>query len=90
MEESGELRPKALVEASASPIGANRSPVTKTRLWVVKSHTTDPVVAAWQQNSPRQVIRHKELHLERSLEADKPPAIHSLLNCNMNHFVWLS
>lgn len=77
MEGSGGLRPKALIEASASPVGATRSPVTKTRLRVVKSQTSDPVVAAWQQNSPRQVIRHKELHLDKTIEQEIAPPVAS-------------
>ena len=77
LEDSGGLRPKALAEAQASPVGPSRSPVTKTRLRVVKSQTSDPVVAAWQQNSPRQVIRHKELRIERNVETEKPPQVTS-------------
>lgn len=53
---------------------AARSPVTKTRVRVVKSQTNDPVVAAWQV-SPRQSIKNKELTRQRSTEAEKPPPV---------------
>ena len=71
--EGGGLRVVKAVSSEGSPGQASRSPVTKTRLRVVKSEHTDPVVAAWQQNSPRQQLRTRELKLERHLEmADKP------------------
>lgn len=57
------LRPKTLAEMTVPPglnIGANRSPVTKTRLRVVKSEAADPVVAAWQQSSPRLLVKLRE------------------------------
>ena len=61
------LRPtKGLTEAAAGV--ATRSPVTKTRLRVVKSETSDPVVAAWQQSSPRQLTR-REVRVEKHLES---------------------
>lgn len=56
------LRPKQLTERSLSisgDHGAGRSPVIKTRLRVVKSKPSDPVVAAWQ-NSPREQTRPME------------------------------
>ena len=56
------LRPKHLAERSLSMSGdhaSGRSPVTKTRLRVVKSKPTDPVVAAWQ-NSPKEQHRPME------------------------------
>ena len=78
--EDGAIRPRALVEMSTSSVstGSNRSPVTKTRLRVVKSQTSDPVIAAWQ-SSPRQAIRHsqKELHKQRSIEEPNAPALSS-------------
>lgn len=58
----GVLRPKQLAERSFSVSGdhgAGRSPVVKTRLRVVKSKPSDPVVAAWQ-NSPREQTRPME------------------------------
>ena len=58
----GVLRPKQLAERSFSVSGdhgASRSPVVKTRLRVVKSKPSDPVVAAWQ-NSPRDQTRPME------------------------------
>ena len=58
----GVLRPKQLAERSLSVSGdhgAGRSPVVKTRLRVVKSKPSDPVVAAWQ-NSPREQTRPME------------------------------
>lgn len=58
----GVLRPKQLAERSLSMTTDNatgRSPVTKTRLRVVKSKPSDPVVAAWQ-NSPRDQSRPME------------------------------
>lgn len=70
MGEGGGLRPKTLVDMSVPP-GLNiasRSPVTKTRLRVVKSAAADPVVAAWQQSSPRPVVKLRELHLEKNIE----------------------
>lgn len=74
----GGLRPgplKNLGAGEASPKGmATRSPVTKTRLRVVKTQTADPVVAAWQQSSPRQVSRSREMRVDRQVEpAEKPP-----------------
>ena len=56
------LRPKHLAERSLSMSGdhaSGRSPVSKTRLRVVKSKPSDPVVAAWQ-NSPREQPRPME------------------------------
>ena len=57
------LRPKQLAERSVSVGGdhstTGRSPVTKTRLRVVKSKPSDPVVAAWQ-NSPKELTRPME------------------------------
>ena len=56
------VRPKQLAERSFSISGdhaAGRSPVIKTRLRVVKSKPSDPVVAAWQ-NSPREQTRPME------------------------------
>ena len=58
----GVLRPKQLAERSLSVSGdhgAGRSPVVKTRLRVVKSKPSDPVVAAWQ-NSLREQSRPME------------------------------
>lgn len=63
LEDSGSmLRPKQLAERTRSISGdhvTGRSPVIKTRLRVVKSKPSDPVVAAWQ-NSPRQQVRPME------------------------------
>lgn len=64
--EGGGLRPKTLAEMTVPPglnVGASRSPVTKTRLRVVKSQAADPVVAAWQQSSPRPVVKLREPQL---------------------------
>lgn len=70
----GGLRPLKVVAGDSSPGLTSRSPVTKTRLRVVKSETSDPVVAAWQQSSPRQISRNRELRLDRRVEpAEKPP-----------------
>ena len=58
----GVLRPKQLAERSFSVSGdhgAGRSPVVKTRLRVVKSKPSDPVVVAWL-NSPREQSRPME------------------------------
>ena len=67
---SSSLRSKLLAERSASVTGSSssvgRSPVIKTRLRVVKSKASDPVVAAWQ-NSPRQQSRHTELLTDKIL-----------------------
>lgn len=66
------LRSKLLAERSPSVVstgstsGVGRSPVIKTRLRVVKSKASDPVVAAWQ-NSPRQQSRHTELLTDKIL-----------------------
>ncbi len=61
MEEGRSLRPKALVERATVNVSTttSRSPVTKTRLRVVKSHMSDPVVAPWQ-SSPRQPLRNRD------------------------------
>ena len=69
-------RPNAMVDRAATAFlsGANRSPVTKTRLRVVKSQTNDPVVAAWQA-SPRQPAKGKEWHRQRSTESEKLPLV---------------
>ena len=56
-------RPKTVAEMTVPPgltVGTSRSPVTKTRLRVVKSQAADPVVAAWQQSSPRPVVKLRE------------------------------
>lgn len=63
MEGGGALRPKTLAEMTVPPglnVNTNRSPVTKTRLRVVKSQASDPVVAAWQQSSPRLMVKLRE------------------------------
>ena len=71
LEDSGTgavLRPKHLAGRSLSMTGEHstgRSPVTKTRLRVVKSKPSDPVVAAWQ-NSPREQPRPMEKILIQS------------------------
>ena len=69
------LRPKALVEMASVPPGlssaggVSRSPVTKTRLRVVKSEMSDPVVAAWQQSSTsKPIIRLGESQQDRNVE----------------------
>lgn len=83
MVDGGSLRPKALAEVSShSSPGPTRSPVTKTRLRVVKSHTSDPVVAAWQQSSPRQLLRHSirdTMHTDKGLQEESTLATDSQL-----------
>lgn len=70
MEEGPGLRPRTLADSPGLSMGTGRSPVTKTRLRVVKSEASaDPVVAAWQQGSPRTVVKFRESRTERS-----PPA----------------
>ena len=74
------LRPKVLAEMASVPPGlsmvggASRSPVTKTRLRVVKSEMSDPVVAAWQQSSTsKSIIRLRESQPDRNLEVVTMP-----------------
>lgn len=70
----GVPRPLKGLGGDLSPGLTSRSPVTKTRLRVVKSEVSDPVVAAWQQSSPRQLVRSRELKLDRHVgPAEKPP-----------------
>lgn len=79
--EDGVLRPKALLEMTTSDSGVGtasaRSPVIKTRLRVVKSQTSDPVVAAWQQSSPRSLARqhNKEQQQVTPAERHRDPEI---------------
>lgn len=74
LHERGGLRPLKALAGETSLGLVSRSPVVKTRLRVVKSETSDPVVAAWQQSSPRQLGRTRELRLDRRVEqAEKPP-----------------
>jgi hypothetical protein len=64
----GGLRPKTLAEMtvpSGLNAGSSRSPVTKTRLRVVKSQAADPVVAAWQQSS-RPVVKLRETQTDKN------------------------
>lgn len=76
LEVGGGMRPSGLMDRGAVALvsGPNRSPVTKTRLRVVKSQTNDPVVAAWQP-SPRQPVKNRELHRQRSIESEKLPIL---------------
>lgn len=76
MEAGSRLRTGGLERATATVTvsGIARSPVTKTRVRVVKSETNDPVVAAWQV-SPRQSIKNRELVRQRSSELDKPSPV---------------
>lgn len=80
MEEGRNLRPKHLYERttstqSDSPLPRGRSPVIKTRLRVVKSKASDPVIAAWQ-HSPQQQPRHPEEKI--LLQKDSEPETHSI------------
>lgn len=70
LEEGRTLRPKTLAEVSAPAGEGGKSPVTKTRLRVVKSHAADPVVAAWQ-TSPRQVVKLREPRREKHMDLDR-------------------
>ena len=76
METGSRLRTGGLDRAVSSGgiIAASRSPVTKTRVRVVRNQSNDPIVAAWQV-SPRQSIKSRELSRQRSSEADKPPPV---------------
>jgi len=76
METGSRLRTGGLDRVGTSgAVGvASRSPVTKTRVRVVRNQSNDPIVAAWQV-SPRQSIKNRELCRQRSTEADKPPPL---------------
>ena len=70
LEEGRGLRPKTLAEVSAPASEGGKSPVTKTRLRIVKSHAADPVVAAWK-TSPRQVVKLREPRKEKHKDLDR-------------------
>lgn len=72
LEDGRGLRPKTLADVLTPAGEGGKSPVTKTRLRVVKSHAADhdPVVAAWQ-TSPRQVVKMREPRRERHMDLDR-------------------
>lgn len=75
MESGSRLRSGGLERATTATVStSSRSPVTKTRVRVVKSQTNDPVVAAWQV-SPRQSVKNRQLFRQRSSESEKPPPV---------------
>lgn len=68
------LSPRASSSPTSSPVPLGRSPVIKTRLKVTRSKASDPIIAAWQHSSPKQLSKTPE---EKFLFKDSD-IVHSL------------